>query len=225
MLGDVNPDSRAISQFRYNQSIARNVQLIAMRANLPRSAVQSVSISVAGGYEYSGITDAMQSVDQVLLNSTGDELVYVPWEQFNAYYRQDTAMPRASGTPVEYTIRENLSSGLVIRVGPTPNASDTLKVHGPILPAALSSDSTVIAFSDELIRGLESAVAAEIVSTLSEDKLKSLGVPRSAASLWVAQLDMAIRSYNQRQLRLGARQDRILRHGGRRAMSDAWRVL
>jgi hypothetical protein len=226
MLGDQNPDERVVSTFRYNQAIGRNMHLIAARVQMPRSAVQSVSISVALGFEYSTLTDTPQSVDQIFLNSTGDELVPVPWEQFNAYYRQDTADPRDSGTPREYTTRENVTSGLVIRVGPTPNASDTLKVHLSILPITLASDTTSIPFSDELRRGLESAVAAEIVTSLSDASLKKLGVPRPAAGLWNAQLETVIRDYNLRQQRLGTRQDHIAYGGGRRLRDGRglWRV-
>lgn len=218
LLGDTNGDERQISSFRYLQSIHRNMHLIAARVNMPRSSVQSVSISVAGGYEYTTLTNTPQSVGLVLLNSTGAELAPVPWEQFNAYYRQDTAEPRDSGTPREYTMRENTSNGLVLRFGPTPDASDTVKVHISIIPDQPASDSTAVPFSDELARAWESAVAAELVSTIADDRLKALGVPRSAAGLFLKQMDEAIRDYNRRQGRLGTRQDHIMR-GNRRAGS------
>ena len=218
LLGDTNPDQRQVTTFRYNQSIHRHAQAIAARVYMPRIAVQSISL-VAGTFEYTSLTATPNTVDQVILNSTGAELAPVPWEQFNAYYRQDSAEPRDSGEPREYTIRESVTNGLVIRVGPTPSEADTLKIFETTIPAALASDATSIPFSDELVRGLESAVAAEIISTASDDRLKALGVARSAAATFAAQSEAMVRAYNLRQGRLGARQDRILRHGGRRQNS------
>ena len=210
MLGDQDPANRVVSQFRYDGSISRNMFLIASKATMPRAAVSSVSIS-AGAYESTAITDTARSVKLVVDNATGKELAYVPWDDFNSYYGQDTANPRASGTAVEYTVRENTTAGLVIRVGPTPSANATFDVHYAAMPSALSTDSTSIPFSEELTRALDSFVAAEIASTLSEDKLAKLGVPRSSAKLWLEQGTAAIRDYNLRMGRLGTRQDRIFR--------------
>ena len=221
LLGDTNGDERKISAFRYLQSIHRNMHMIAARVNMPRSSVQSITL-VASTYEYTSLTNTPQSVGLVLLNSTGAELRPVPWEQFNAYYKQDTAEPRDSGTPSEYTIRENTSNGLVIRFGPTPNASDTVKVHIAIIPDQPSTDSTAVPFSDELARAWESAVAGELVSTISEDALKSLGVPRSSAALFFNQMEQAIRDYNRRQGRLGTRQDHIMRGNRRDSKHVFW---
>ena len=218
LLGDTNPDQRQVTTFRYNQSIHRHVSAIASRVYLPRIAVQSVSL-VAGTFEYTSLTATPNTVDQVILNSTGAELAPVPWEQFNAYYRQDSAEPRDSGEPREYTIRESVTNGLVIRVGPTPSEADTLKIFETTIPAQVASDTTSIPFADELRRALESFVAAEIISTLSEDRLRALGVAKSAATLYLKQGEDGIRAYNIRQGRLGQRQDRILRHGGRRPTS------
>lgn len=214
MLGDPNPAERVVSEFRYNTSIERNMYLVAAKANMPRSAVSSTSL-VADTYEYT-ISNTAQHVGFALLNSTGTELAPVPWEQFNAYYRQDSSSPRVSGTPKEYTVREDVSNDLIIRVGPTPDASDTLKVNLSVLPALLTTDAISIPFSEELTRALDLFVAGDVVASVSDELLAKLGVSRSAAGLWMDQGEKAVRDYNRRQSRLGERQNRIARHGARR---------
>lgn len=221
ILGDVNPSERVVGQFRYDEVIARNMHLIAARCVLPRDSVTSITL-VANTYDYAAhATLQYQSITQALLNSTGRELNYVPMEQFNAYYRQDTAEPRESGEPREYTIYENTSNLVRVRFGPTPNASDTAKFHATSLPALLTADSSSIPFSNDLLRGLESACAAELVLALSPDALAKLGLDKSVAGAWTAQTERAIHDHNVRQQAMGRRQNHILRHRGRR-VADRW---
>lgn len=218
LLGDSNPSEPIFGEFRYNDIINRNVYLIAGRATMPRTSVTSVSL-VASTYEYTVASTVAQSVGQVFLNSNGDELNPVPWEQFNAYYKQDTAVPRASGTPREYTMREDTSNTLRFRFGPTPNATDTAKVHLSILPATLASDTTAIPFANDLVRALELTCAAEVVLVMDKARRQAAGLSPDVASKWLAASDAMVRDYNIRQAKLGTRQDHIYRGGGRRTHS------
>ena len=216
ILGDVNPSERVVNQFRLDETIGRNMHLIAGRAMMPRDSVTSVAL-VASTYDYSlSASLTYQMVEQVLLDSTGREIAFVPFAQFNAYYRQDTAQPIGTGTPQEYTLYETTTNILKIRFGPTPSASDTAKVHAAAVPALLTADSSVIPFAHTLIRGLESACAAEIVLALSDEALGRLGLSRGVARKWSADAEGAIHDYNVRQRRMGAQQNHILRGGGRR---------
>jgi len=208
-LGDVNPSETVVGDFRINDVISRNMYAIAGRSEMPRSSVTSVSLS-ASTYEYTVSSTTGHTVGQVFLNSDGYELAYVPWEQFNAYYRQDTAEPRGSGTPREYTMREDTSNLLRFRFGPTPDATDTAKVHLSVLPAALTTDAISIPFANDLLRALEAACLSEIVLALDKSTLAKLGLSKDVAGKWSAESDRLVRGYNLRMGRLGGRQDRII---------------
>lgn len=221
LIGDVNPAERVVNQFRYDEVIGRNMHLLGARCAMGRDSVASVTL-VAGTYDYA-VHASLQyrDVSQVFLNDDGAELGFVPLGQFNAYYLQDTADPRSSGTPREYTVYENTSSLLRIRVGPTPDAAGTLKVHGSTIPVLLTSDSASIPFSLELLRALESQCAAEIALMLGPDALAKLGLASTAAQKWTAEVDSTVRAYNRRIHDHGSRQNRVLRHGGRRVKVNA----
>ena len=221
LIGDVNPAERVVGQFRYDEVIGRNMHLLGARCAMGRDSVVSVTL-VAGTYDYAvHATLQYRDVSQVFLNDDGAELGFVPREQFDAYYLQDTADPVSSGTPREYTVYENTSSLTRIRVGPTPDAAGTLKVHASSIPALLTSDGATIPFSLELLRALESQCAAEIVLMLGQDALAKLGLDRAVAQKWTAEVDRTVRAYNQRVHDLGTRQNRILRYGGRRVKVNA----
>lgn len=224
ILGDVDPSNRVVGQFRYDEVIGRNMHLLAGRVQMPQDAVASITLA-AGTYDYA-VHASLQylTVAQVFLDSDGQELEFVPRDEFNAYYRQDTSQPRSSGTPREYTVYEAATTSLLrMRFGPTPDATDAAKVHASSLPALLSTDSSSIPFSNELLRGLESMCATEIALSLSPEQAARLGLDKSVVRKWSDDADEAIRTFNVRQRNLGNRQDRILRHGGRRVRSGAGR--
>lgn len=214
MLRDMDPSDALASDYTYAEVIERNANAIAGRVTLPLIAVASTSL-VAETYEYTLTDVQVQRIEQVILNSNGKELVFVPWDEFNAHYRQDTATPVASGTPVEYTWSERASTGLgvndtIIRVGPTPSAADAIDVYRANMPAAAatpnpsylaSADGFVIPFADDLMAALLAACAGEIASTSSADALAKRGLAPGAARAWLAQVEPAIRSYNLRMWR------------------------
>jgi hypothetical protein len=224
-VGDMDSANPVVSMFRYNVIIERNKQLISAQCQLPSEAITSVSL-VSGTYEYTLSSQTARDVTLVLLNSTGDELAFVPWEEFNAYYRQDSADPRASGTPREYTIRESSTNTTLVRFGPTPNATDSAKVHvsllavteGVSLPST-THDTTVIYLPNDLIHGLISRCCAEVVLMLTPEKRALLGLSADVAAKWLDEAKQVIKDFNVRQGRLGGRQNRILRYDRRRAFA------
>jgi hypothetical protein len=229
-VGDMDPMNPVVSMFRYNAVIERNKQLISAQCQLPSEAISTVSL-VSGTYQYTLSSESAKGVTLVLLNSTGDELFLVPWEQFNAYYRQDTADPRANGTPREYTIRESSTNTTLMRFGPTPNATDSAKVHVSLLAATESvslpsttADTATIYLPNDLIHGLVSRCCAEVALMLSPEKRAALGLSADVAAKWLDEAKQVIHDYNVRQGRLGSRQDYILRYGGRRARHAFWGV-
>jgi hypothetical protein len=207
-----------VGDFRYEEIIQRGIHSIATRTMMPRDAVASVTL-VAGTYDYAvSASLTIQSVSQAFLNSTGDELVFVPFDEFNAYYKQDTALPRASGTPAEFTLWENTSGLTRVRFGPTPSAAGTVKIHYSSITSP-TTDSGFILFADDLITALVSWCAADIVVALDRAILTARGLDKSSAGPWIAEANQIIRGYNVRQGNLGLRQNHVLRYGGRRNRS------
>lgn len=224
MLGDTNPAARVISGFRVNECVSHNTHLMAGRCRMARNSVASLSL-VASTYDYAvSATLTHQNIAQVFLNSTGRELMFVPFEEFNAYYQQDTAQPLGSGTPEEYTLYEAITATVHvsrIRFGPTPSAADTAKIHASNMPALLETDATTVPFSDQLVRGLVAACAAELVLAMSPENLAALKLDKAVASQWLADAERAIHDHNVRELNLGHQQDHVLRYGGRRRTGRA----
>ena len=218
VLGDMNPSDQVVGEYRYDEIVRGNVQVVASRANMPRNSPVSISL-LAGTYDYAvSATLTYQSIAQVLLNSNGRELVFVPFEQFNAYYKQETAEPHGSGTPVEWTAYENTSGLTRMRFGPTPDESDTAKVHANSIPLL---DPASISFSDDLVRALIYSCASEVLLMLNDEQRAKLGLDTKVAAKWAADVERAIHGYNVRQQNLGAVANHVLRYGGRRARTVA----
>lgn len=220
MLRDMNTSDPIASDYTYDEAIDRHAFLLSSRAYMVPTAVQTVSL-VASTYEYTMTGVQAQSISSAILNSTGRELVFVPWDEFNAYWRQDSAEPQSSGTPVEYSFREKATdpeNDLLIRFGPTPSATDAVDIFIAQLleqgatpaPAFLgTAGSTVIPFPDDLIRGLQLLVAAEIAGVASEDRLAKRGLSANAARVFASQAEPAIKSYNVRARRMSQQDHRL----------------
>lgn len=232
MLRDMDYSDSLASDYVYIDVVERNARSIAGRVFLPLLSVQSTSLT-AGTYEYTLTDTQVQSITQVILNSNGQELVFVPWEQFNAHWKQDSATPVSSGTPTEYTWREIASTGLgindaVIRVGATPSADDTIDIYrANAVPSATTpapsqqftmTDSTAIPFADDLMAGLYAACAGEIAATSAPEALAKRGLSPNCAGVWLAQVTPAIVTYNRR-MRHAAELPYISRAGRPRALA------
>lgn len=211
LVGDNNPDRRSVSFVRLNEIVKNNAHSMFSRIIKPRDTVVSVTVS-AGTYDYS-LSNEVGNVAQIFLNSTGDELAPLPFEILNARYRQDTDNPSASGTPAEYSLWEGVNNATRIRIAPTPSAGGTLKVHRSTIPVFSSppADADSIPFALDLLRALEMACAADSLAGLSEDELAVLKTDRSAASMWRARADQALRNYNVRASANGYRQQEVIR--------------
>ena len=223
VLHDMNPsDPLVSSEDTYNEVIERKAYDIAGRVHLTPSTVISQSIT-AGTFAYTLTDVRIQTLSQVILNSNGRELLFMPWEEFNAEYHQDaTGVTAASGVPVHYTFREVPGSPThdsTIRFGPTPSVNDTAKLHytdlmaksaTPFPPYTGLSDTAVIPFPDDLIMAVIYACAGEIASTVSPEKLQSHNLNPNAGSQFARQELGVIRSYNQR-MRQQAQRDRVIR--------------
>ena len=210
MLHDMNPsDPLVSSDDTYNEALERHPFNISGRVFLPPSTVVSTTL-VAGTYEYTLSDVRLQGLVQVFLNSDGTEMIPLPWEEFNAMFRQDTAMPAASGIPRYYAAREVSSASIndtVIRFGPTPNAAGTAKVYyAPLQTMATSpapayvgmTDSSSIVFPEDLLMALVCACAADIAGSVTPDKLASHNLNPNAASQWGGQVSQLILGYNRR---------------------------
>lgn len=213
LLGDVNPAERVVGQFRYDAVMDRQYQIIASRTLRAKEHDIAVTL-IAGTYDYTvGTVGETQSVEQVFLDADGVELQYLPLSVLNSRFRQDTTEPADRGTPRHYSTYDNTSQVVKIRVAPTPIDSGALSVVGSSNPVLGTSEGSAILFTEGLIRGLESACAAEIILMLDDAMLARLGLSRGAGVLFREQAEAAIREHNLRQRRLGRGQNHVVRHG------------
>lgn len=211
LLGDMNPDARVVGQFRYNEVISRNMNMLASRSIRPRETELTVAV-VAGTYDYTlDVTKTIATVSSVYDYTNWWELEFLEFEAFNRAFRENTVNPPISGRLSHYTLWETAGQLGTLRVGPMPNAATSLRVHYGILPAALASESTAIPFTLELQRALESFSAAELISTLGDERLQKLGLSRSVVGLWQAQGQQALRDHNKRQGSMGRVNRGVLR--------------
>lgn len=209
LIDDSNPDDYAISSVRLHQVVQGEMQLIGSRMALPMEAVTSVSL-VAGTYDYT-LTGIVADVRQVMLDSNGRALDPLTLEEMNRNYYQDTTPGTGRGTPRYYALYETSAQLSRMRVAPTPNASDTLKLYHGLIPAALSADSSTIPFSAPLLRVLERSAAAECVAMMSpEDRAKRM-IGIESLTLWREMAEQGFRDENWRLRILGSgTQDRVI---------------
>jgi hypothetical protein len=208
LLGDVNPAERVVNLYRLNEIINRNIELIAPRVACPMRVAVSVTTE-AGTPDYTASASfEAQTVEQVFMNASGEELKLITFAEMCSNYRQDTATPVASGTPLYYTVYEKSDNVATLRIGPTPNAILVMKVHATsltVLPTEDGSPGGDIYFNAVLMRGLEAACAADVVEMLDDASLGALKISRGWAASLRRQAQEAIAAHNFRDEGLGRR--------------------
>lgn len=213
LLGDTIPAEPIWSVFRYNEAINRNINLLAGRSLQIDSIAQTVTL-IAGTYDYALTAAAgeMAAILQAFHVSSGQEILPLPWTEFNSQYRQDTSAPAPSGVPCHFTLWEATGTPR-IRLGPTPNATGTVSLHEKTTVDLPTADGSTITFSDSLIRSLEASAGADLVESASREMLDKARLDRSFARTLRGQAEQGLRDHNLRKLRLGRRQSAVIRRG------------
>jgi len=207
LIDDLDPDDYAISSVRMHQYLQGQMQVMSTRLILPMEAVTSVAVT-GGTYDYT-LTGIVGDVRKVLWSETGRELARMTFDDICSAYLQDTD-EAVSGEPCAYALYETSAQASKLRLGPTPDASGTLKLYYGIIPAALTTDASVIPFSAPLLRALERLTAAECVAVMSgQDKQRRMVGPESVR-LWREMAEQAIVNENYRMRSMGALQSRIV---------------
>lgn len=231
LTGDVDPGRPAVGTLRMNAMIEGRLIEFSGRTFRHDEAVQTVTL-VASTYDYT-LTGETFGVQEVLRNSDGYALRRQTMEYMNEHYRQDTSSPVASANlPVDYAIFElaGTTASAVqrtrIRVGPTPNASGSLKVWSNVIPALLTmynyygdDNVTEVGLGDNLSPGaangdglfivaLVHAVAGDCVLSMPEEERKRLAISTQIVPVWQRISDNALKGHNWR-MRLNSAQSHV----------------
>lgn len=210
ILGDMNPDERVVSIPRINEIIARNYQTFLRRTTQHTSVAVSVTV-LSGTGDYTIDSNEVFELDQVFDSTNNRELFYLPLVEFNSRFLPDVTTA-ATGLPTHYTTYEGTSQVMKLRLGPTPNASLTVKCYRTTAQSALTTDGSSLLVSDGLARGIEAACAADILAILGDAQLTKLGASRAAVQTLRKESEDAIREHNLKASRTGRRQASVLRH-------------
>lgn len=225
LIDDVGADQRAINTLRLYALIQSRAQSLSARAFQHTVTTPTTINLVAGTYDYT-VTGTPKSIRQVILNSTGGELLRLPFEEMVRRFKQDSAVAAGRGTPVYFSEYENTqtASGAYgtaptrkIRFGPTPIATDAADVYYTIMPAPSVGNtlagSSEIPFSPLLLKALEKAVAAECVAMMDDADLARRKLHRGMAQAWRAESDQIVREENWRQRLVNGTQSHVIRGG------------
>lgn len=196
LIDDLDPERYAIKTTRMRQMIEAQMELIASRTFLPQESVTSVAL-LAGTYDYT-LTGVVGDIRQLVDDATGVPLIEVPMEEMVVTYRQDSSQPAPRGKPLAFAVAERSDQAVRIRVGPTPISTGTLDLYYGVIPSGLTSDISLIPFSEPLLRALERAVASQCVVAMSESDASRNMISADIVPVWRQMVDDAIREENMR---------------------------
>lgn len=97
------------------------------------------------------------------------------------------------GEPRRYTLFEDTSQQVNVWVDPVPRVTGGLDVLRSQLPAALSSDSTNISFSDPLLRAFEKACAIDAIESMDEEERNRRKVMLTSVPRFTKDIQRALR--------------------------------
>jgi len=211
LLGDVRPAEPIFTQFRYDECINRNIQMFMGRA-IAQDTTLTVSL-VAGSYDYTvtAIIGEVKSAWQAFLSGTGAELTYLPLEELNNLYHQESSAAAASGDPAYFSLYESTTQVWKVRVAPTPASSGSLILYQSVTLDLPTSEGSSIAMDEQLIRALECAVAADLIETADQATLQAGRISRAAVPTFRLQAEQGLKDHNQRRMGMGRRQNYVLR--------------
>ena len=200
MLGDTSSSDSSFSNEQINRAIQRHMRLIGNEVLQGQAWVTSAITTVAGtsdytfpsGVEYAQIlTLKLQPYNAVLRPVT------LEWIELS---RQGTTL--GQGVPYTYAIWEDTSQVVNVRFWPVPNSNYTVDVERSIIPAALTAESSLIPFSENLLLGLEYRVASEMLASADDNVMQQLGLGPNTVAFYSATADRVIRKERERISRL-----------------------
>lgn len=180
-----------------------------LNADINMIAKQTTACTlVAGTDEYTldpSTSTKIHSAVTVIRASDKWPLIKIGPQTMFAYKRNSGSSTQ--GRPTYYMLYETSAQALKIVLYPTPGQADTLDMWHMDIPGILGANTDSVPFGEYAIRGLEKAVAAEVLLGSPDETVAAVGLTKDLIPLWQAD---AKRLFNLEEDRTA----RISRPGG-----------
>lgn len=199
LVNDTQQSNPVVVQPRMREMVTAAMHHFGERVGYATDDLTSLAITAGNGGPYTLNSSANYStVHSLRLSSSGEFLCKYTRAQLDAIYGND-ATP---GIPVAWAAWENASQNIEVAVRPYPIANDTLQVFGSLVPARLTTDASVLPFSEPMLSALVKAVAADVIESATDEQLQQLHMNRAVARLFRSDAEAALVAEEIRRNRL-----------------------
>jgi hypothetical protein len=189
LLTNLNPNFPGIGINRLNPLIESQMQTMPGIQFGDAWVTGAVSLTVAAGSDYTLSSLLAANVQMLRLTYDGSLLNKRNPLQMEGL-RIGNVVQR--GVPTDYAVWEDDAQALKLRVFPAPDANYTLDRFGQVVPANLSTDASVIPFTDPMLRALEKLVCATCIDALNDQQLENLGINRDLSQTFRGEAKVGI---------------------------------
>lgn len=200
LLQDHDPSNYAVSTPELNRLIEHRMQTAAVEIGQGPAWVTAALTLVPDQSDYTlptGVT--YQQVMLLRLGSQGWSMMRISMDIMTVK-RRGPAIPR--GLPTDYTLWEDTSQVVNVRLFPTPSQADTIDIFRSLVPATLTDDSTAIPFSDGGLRLLELGVALRAAKRMTPEQRAQRLLSDDVIKQWEQDIETEKRTERSRINRL-----------------------
>lgn len=176
LLDDLDPSSYGITSERLHEIVKHEAlrmgRIVGLGASWSSGAVSLVQSTRDYVLPTSASTIEYQNVQHLILDSRNWPMTRVSMDVMDSYYMGYIPFSNAVGVPYLYTMWEDSTQQVNIRIFPTVALPDSITIFTSQSMTVLASDSDTIPFGRDLLRALEKSCAAKAWKAISPDKRK-----------------------------------------------------
>lgn len=203
-LKDRNHTDYSFSSWDVDRAIESVMRPMANRLRMGEEVVTGAIVisNATDTYTLPG-AQAYAQVIRLRLGSTNEWIPVIDRGEFDRW-REGITNPSTNGKadPEFATVWEDASQVVRVQFYPWPRKADTVDMIRSLLPSALTTDASVIPFDDIAVEALSLEVAAYLAGKSSPEVLGKLGLNETAASIFHAKAEEAIRESRVRRFRM-----------------------
>lgn len=132
----------------------------------------------------------------------GHEIDRVSWDEIEVMREGLISTTGNGGDPSYFALRMDDANNVTVRINTVPSLARTMDVLRSILPANTYTDATVLPFGSVLLRGIEKAVASEIIDRMPDQQLVMRKLSRATGQRYQADFERAKETEKSRLHRL-----------------------
>lgn len=173
LIDDLDHSAYGVTSERLHEIVKHEAQRIGRAVGLGSSWSSAFVTLTAGDRDYPLNTgNQYANIEHLIVDSLNWPMSKIPLEAMNAYYMGFVPFSNARGIPRVYSIWEDSSQVVHLRIFPTPATNDSLTAFYKLQVTPLALDADAIPFSDDLLRALEKSVAVRMWQSMPMDKRK-----------------------------------------------------